>query len=209
MALNLIPTEKKFFTLYETQADFMCEATRIFLEMISHWNERMPHIDRIRVIEHEADITTHEIIDLLNRTFVTPLDREDIHRLASEMDDVVDMVKATTNRMHIYKLKDTTPELIRLAEVLVQSAIMVRKSIGLLRDSAQSFRLREYCIEINRLENEGDIQLENALDKLFSVEMPPVDVMKWKEIYEATESAIDKCEHVANILDGIRVKHGS
>lgn len=209
MALNLIPKDEKFQELFELQAAHAVEAAKVFKELVGNWKQDSPAFDRLRDIEHEADITTHEIIDKLNRTFVTPFDREDIHELASEMDDIVDLIQSITSRMNLYRVDQTNEGLAQLADILWQAAESVKKATLALHQYGNSNRrLLDYCIEINRLENAGDRALENALGKLFQGKPDPLEVIKWKEIYEVTETAIDKCEDVANIIEGIAVKQG-
>ncbi|MBI4051998.1 MAG: DUF47 domain-containing protein [Elusimicrobia bacterium] len=208
MAFSLIPKETKFFSLFESQASHICEAARVFQEALSQSNLDPTAIKTIRDIEHEADINTHEIIDKLNRTFITPFDREDIHELASEMDDVVDLIQGAASRMHLYRITKATEELAQLGETLYQATEMVKKAVMGLNNLKSSRRILDYCIEINRLENAGDQLVELALGKLFSNHQDPLEVMKWKEIYEITEEAIDKCEDVANVVESIVVKQG-
>ena len=208
MAFSLIPKEEKFFDLFETQANRILEAANLFKELISHWNLDSPLIAKIKDMEHEADITTHEIKDKLNRTFITPFDREDIYELASKMDDVIDLIEGTASRMHRYHINNSTLELVQLAEILYQSVETLKKAIYGLRDMRKSNRILEYCIEINSLENSGDHMQELAMEKLFANHHDPLDVIKWKEIYELTETAIDMCEDVANAIESIVVKQG-
>ena len=208
MAFNLIPKEEKFFELFEAQAAHNVEAARVFKDLAQKYVLESPAFDRLRDIEHEADITTHEIIDKLNRTFVTPFDREDIHALASEFDDVVDLIQSIASRMQLYRVATVTDDLGQLADILWQATENVRKAVVELRNPERTRRLLDHCIEVNRLENAGDHVLGVALGKLFDGSPDPLTVIKWKEIYEVTETAIDKCEDVANIIEGIIVKQG-
>ena len=208
MGFSLIPKEEKFFDLFAVQASHNVEAAKVFHELTQNWKTDSPAFARITDIEHEADISTHEIIDKLNRTFVTPFDREDIHALASELDDVVDLIQSIATRMQLYRVDHSTEELIALAEILKNSTENVRKAIAELKNPEKSRRVLDYCIEINRLENAGDRALEQALGKLFQGKPDPLEVMKWKEIYESTEYAIDKCEDIANTIESILVKQG-
>jgi uncharacterized protein len=148
------------------------------------------------------------MMDKLNRSFITPFDREDIHLLAKETDDIIDLIHAATNRMHLFKLPKTTEELGQMADVLLQGAEALKKALNGLRDLGRPRRILDYCIEINRLENQGDRLLELALTKLFDRKPDPIEVIKWKEIYEIVETAIDKCEDVANTIESIVVKQG-
>jgi len=206
MAFSILPKEEKFFKLFEAQALYNVKAVKAFKELVNEWDPKSPAFEAIREIEHEADITTHEIYDRLNRTFITPFDREDIHQLASEMDDIVDAVQSLCNRMHLYKIKHSTPDLVQLVDILDQAVEAIRKAIFDLQDGDKSRRVLDYCIEINRLENTGDHARDVALGKLFEGTPDPIEVMKWKEIYEVVEEATDKCENIANTIETILVK---
>ena len=208
MAFTLIPREEKFFDLFEEQAERICLVAREFKELVSNWSLRSPLIDKIKDLEHEADITTHDVIDKLNRTFITPFDREDIHELASEMDDIIDLTQGAAARLQLYGIEKMTDELVQLADILVQSTSVLKKAILGLTDMKKSRRILDYCIEINRLENMGDQIQETATAKLFSDNPDPLTVIKWKEIYQNAETAIDKCEDVANTIESIVVKNG-
>ncbi len=204
---RLIPREEKFFELFDQQAAHNVEAVKVFIELIANWNRESPLFHRLQDIEHEADITTHEVYDKLNRTFITPFDREDIHELASELDDIVDIVQSVATRMQLYHVDKTTDQLKLMAGILLDAAVNVRKAVAEMKNPEKSRRVQDYCIEINRLENAGDRALEQALSKLFDGKPDPLEVIKWKEIYEGIEYAIDKCEDVANIIDSILVKN--
>ncbi len=208
MGFSFIPREEKFFDMFERAAKNVEVAARLFRNLAEDWNLKDPKIQQIRELEHEGDIVTHEIMDKLNRTFITPIDREDIHALTGKLDDIIDLIQAITDRMFLYNINKTDKELTELARILETSVEEVNKAITGLRDFGRSRRILDYCIEINRLENEGDHVLKNAIAKLFKESGEPLEVMKWKEIYEVTETAIDKCEDVANIIEGIVVKHG-
>ncbi|MBI5240566.1 MAG: DUF47 domain-containing protein [Elusimicrobia bacterium] len=206
MAFNFLPKEEQFFKLFEAQADYNCRAVKAFKELVNNWDAKSPAFEKIREIEHEADITTHEIYDKLNRTFITPFDREDIHALASEMDDIVDHVQSLCNRMRLYHIQNSTPDLVQLVDILDQAADAIRKAVADLQDQGKTRRVLDYCIEINRLENTGDHARDMALSKLFEGQPDPIDVIKWKEVYELVEAAVDKCEDIANTIETILVK---
>jgi uncharacterized protein len=203
---NLIPKEEKFFELFEAQANHNLEAAKLFKQLSEKWDLKSELFHKLQEIEHEADITTHEIYDKLNRTFITPFDREDIHALASEHDDIVDILQSVAARMQLFHVDHTTEDLKRMAGIMVDAAENVRKAIIELKNPEKTRRVQDYCIEINRLENAGDRALEEAISKLFEGKPDPLEVIKWKEIYEGVELAIDKCEDVANTIDGILVK---
>ncbi len=206
MAFRLIPREEKFFDLFEAQAAHNVEAAKLFREMAVSWSRERSRFDRLRDIEHEADITCHEIYDKLNRTFVTPFDREDIRELASELDTVVDLIESVGQRMYLYQIAAAHEDLARLTDILYQCAQTLHKAVCELRDPAKSRRVLDYCIEVNRLENAGDHALGTAIGKLFQGRPDPLEVIKWKEIYETVEQSIDKCEDVAHTLETILVK---
>lgn len=206
MAFSLIPKEEKFFELFEVQAAHNAEAAKAFRDLAQKWTREPAPFDRLRDIEHEADITCHEIYDKLNRTFVTPFDREDIRELAAELDTVVDLIEAAAQRMFLFQIDRSTDDLVQLADILWQSTENVRKAVAELKNPEKSRRVMDYCIEVNRLENAGDHALNVAIGKLFQGKPDPLEVMKWKEVYETIEQAIDKCEDVAHTLETILVK---
>jgi len=207
VAFSLIPKEEKFFDILEEASDNAIKAATAFRELVTTWSPQSPNVKLIRDLEHEGDRMTHELIDKLNRTFITPLDREDIHALATELDDVVDIIQSTMDRMLLFRIQSTTPELVKMVEVLVQGTEVIGKAIKSLRDMSHTRRTLDFCIEANRLENEGDACLKQALEKLFDNPKDVLNVIIWKEIYEAAEFATDKCEDIANVIEGIIVKN--
>lgn len=207
MAFSLIPKDEKFFDILEEASDNVEKGAGVFLELVSDWSLTSPKIQQIRDLEHEGDRMTHEVIDRLNRTFITPIDREDIHALATELDDVIDIIQATMDRMQLFRIDKTSPILIKMSEVLVQATHAIGKAIISLRDLKHSRRTLDFCIEINRLENEGDAILKVGLGELFATPRDVLEIVKWKEVYEAAEYATDKCEDIANIIEGIVVKN--
>jgi predicted phosphate transport protein (TIGR00153 family) len=206
LAFSLIPKEEKFFELFEAQAAHGVAAAKVFREMAQKWSRETASFDRLRDIEHEADITCHDIYEKLNRTFVTPFDREDIRELASELDTIVDLIESVGQRMYLYQIDKSTDDLVQLTDILWQATENVRKAIAELQNPTKSRHVYDYCVEINRLENAGDHALGVAIGKLFQGKPDPLEVMKWKEIYETIEEAIDKCEDVAHTLETILVK---
>ena len=167
------------------------------LEMISK---------EIRETEKEGDMMTHDIIRQLNKTFITPIDREDMHALCNGIDDVVDLIWACAERLTLFKLKEPTEEAIEMAKELLVTTEMMSKAIIALRDKKYPF-VQEYCIEINSLENRIDRLYRAALGKLFDEVKDPIFLIKWKEVYEILEDASDGCEDVANILEAIVIKY--
>jgi predicted phosphate transport protein (TIGR00153 family) len=196
MAFSFIPKEEKFFELFEAQAVHSVAAAKLFREMAQKWSRETASFD----------ITTHDIYEKLNRTFVTPFDREDIRDLASELDTITDLIESAGQRMYLYQIENSTPDLVQLTDILWQATEQVRKAIKELQNPEKTRHVMDYCIEINRLENAGDHALGVAIGKLFQGKPDPLEVMKWKEIYETVEEAIDKCEDVAHTLETILVK---
>jgi len=207
VSFTLIPREEKFFDILEEAAENVQKGTVAFLDLVSHWSPTSDKIKYIRDLEHEGDRMTHEIIDRLNRTFITPIDREDIHTLATEIDDVIDIIQSTMDRMQLYRIDKCSPILVQMVEVLTRASEAIVKAVKSLRDLKHSRRTLDFCIEINRLENEGDAILKTALGDLFSDHKDVLEIIKWKEIYEAAEYATDKCEDIANVIEGIVVKN--
>lgn len=203
-----MPKDEKFYDLLEQHASGVLEGATIFKDVVENWQINHPGLAKLRELEHECDITTHEIMDKLNRTFVTPIDREDIHVLAKALDDVIDIIQSISERMVLFGIERKSQDLMGLVAILVESAVYVKKAVVGIRQMRRSRRILDYCIEINRLENSGDRLAERAIGRLFQEEKDPMEVIKWKEIYDSTEIAIDKCEDIANIIEGIVVKYG-
>jgi hypothetical protein len=207
MAFHLFPKDEGFFDILEEASANVVKGATAFRELVAQWSLTSDLIPKIRELEHEGDRMTHEVIDRLNRTFITPIDREDIHDLAKELDDVIDIVQATMDRMQLYRIETSSPFLLQLVEVLVKATVVLDKAIRSLRDMKHTRRTLDFCIEVNRLENEGDTIFQAALGELFSNKQDVFHLICWKEIYEAAEFATDKCEDIANIIEGIIVKN--
>ncbi len=167
----------------------------------------VPAARRIKELEHETDVITHHCVEALHKTFITPLDREDIHHLISRMDDITDSLEAASERLVLFNITEMTLEVRELAEVLVRSTEGVSEALRGLRDMGNAELIVQKCIEINRLENEGDVLMRQALARLFKDETNPITIIKWKEIYEHLEEATDRCEDVANIIEGVVLEH--
>jgi len=204
---NFFPRDEKFFDMFERASDNLNKAGQAFKDLLNDYTNTENKIKNIKDLEHEGDILTHEIFDKLNRTFITPIDREDIHQLTSEVDDVLDYILATADRLQLYKIKKPTPETLKLAEVLVAAIEILGKAVNSLKDAKRSRRTLDYCVEINRLENEGDLFHKAAIAELFSDGKDAVEIIKWNDIYDHLESAIDMCEDVADTVEGIVVKN--
>ena len=207
MKLRFMPREERFFELFADAARNVVKGAELLVELVGDHTRAADLRSQIEDAEHEGDITTHEIADRLNRTFVTPLDHEDIHELAGGMDDVLDNIEATADRMCLYEAGEASPEMVSLVAVLAEAAKALERAIAGLSDIRRNARrVMDHCIEIHRLENMGDDQSRQALARLFKG-ADALYALKWKEIYDHVEEAIDKCEDVAVIVEGIVVKH--
>lgn len=208
MAFSFLPKEVKFFELFDQQADKLNLAARTFRELAEKGGFNDDGITLMHDLEHECDQITHDIIDKLNRTFITPFDREDIHSLAHELDNVVDMLYTISKRLRLYKLTKVNKDLIEFAMVIEQSINALGVAVKGLRTHKHLKPINDACIEINRLENVGDQLRDNMIEKLFAKTKNAVEIIKWKEIFEGVETVLDICEDVANLVDTILVKQG-
>ncbi len=208
MRFSLVPRDEHFFDLLDEHAQRMVQSAKTFQEMISQWSLQHPSIQKIKDLEREGDMTTHEILHRLNRTFVTPIDREDIHLLAKQLDDVLDIILKLTSRLQLFSIERVSPELLNLSEMLVTSTEVVTKAISSIRYLDRPQRIIDYCIEINQIEEIADHASDAAIMHLFNDRKETLEVLKWKEIYDTIEMAIDTCEDIANTIQGIVVKYG-
>lgn len=200
---SLFPREEDFFALFRKQAVLVREGCDQLHAMMEHFDDLEGRAKKLKDVEHEGDVVTHELFERLNRTFVTPLEREDIHDLASGLDDVLDAAEAIGSRILLFKIPKATPEAVKLTEVLQKCGVQVEQAVEGLKDFKN---LKAFTIEINRLENEADIISRNAVADLFSGRHDMLDVLRWKEIYGRLESAADQAEDVANTIESIVLK---
>jgi uncharacterized protein len=203
----LMPRENAYFDLFESAAQNIVKAAKKLQELVSNWDNSDVISAEITEIEHIGDTITHQIIEHLNRSFVTPFDREDIALLAHSLDDVVDFIQSASDYMVLYKVVTPSRKARELAEILVQSANEIEKTVPLLRKPSEYKPILEHCVEINRLENVADLIFRSAIGELFETSQNIRDVIKWREIYENMETATDRCEDVANALEGVALKH--
>lgn len=206
MFFKFLPKDFNFFELFEKQAGFAIDAARLYKETVSKGGVDEETLKKIQDIEHQADDTAHGIIDQLNKTFITPFDREDIYSLAKELDDVIDMINTIMSRLKVYKLNGKNSNLIEFARVTEESVVCVSSAVKALRHVKHSKSLVEACVEIHRLENVGDSLRDKALGEIFEKEKDPIAVIKWKEIYQDAETVLDICEDVAHVVSSILVK---
>jgi len=203
-----IPKEEKFFDHFEDLADKIEEGGHLFMEIVDNFDHSEGKVARMKEIEHEADKITHLIYEKMHKTFLTPLDREDIYALANKMDSILDLIEAAAARMYLYKVKSTSREIRELGIIVNNSIALVKKIVHALRNKKNAEMIMKACVEINTLENEGDYILRQAMARLFESEGDIFELIKWKEILERVEESIDTCEDVSNIVEGIVLKHG-
>jgi len=192
-----------FFEYFERHADLTVAAAKEFLTLAESGENIAGRARRIKEIEHEADVVTHQCLEAWHRTQRWPTKREEVHRLITRLDDIVDYIEASSDRVSLYELTSMTQECIDMARVLVRATEEIKIALGELRYVKGDRKLLDRCIEINRLENEADSILRNAVARLFKGSKDTVMMIKWKEIYENLETATDRCEDVANIIEGI------
>jgi len=208
MVFTLLPRDTSFFDLFDQLAGKVLDAARALEEMLERWDRLEMRVREMKDLEHECDAITHRTFDKLNLTFITPLEREDIHELASRLDDIVDHIDSTASRLVIYGVKRPTDEAKLLAQVLTRTCIEVQKAVAGLRNLKDPASLSRISVEINRLENESDDILRLALKRLFERQNGDVlEVIKLKEIYEKLETAVDRCEDVANVIQTVVLRH--
>ncbi len=207
LKISLIPREAKFFEFFEASARNVANAAQMLKELVDNWDNVTERVSKITDLEHEGDAITHQIMEQLHRTFITPFDREDISLLAHSLDDIIDFIQAAADTMLVYKV-DRPPQTAReLANIIVQSADEVARAMPFLRQRGKLRQLLEPCVEMNRLENVADEIYRTALGVLFNG-TDIAKIIKWREIYEQMESATDRCEDVANVLEGVALKNG-
>ena len=190
---QLFPREETFLPQFARAAEIILEAATALDELAADFTD----------VELKV---AHQTFGLLSRTWITPIDREDIHALVKALDDVLDFIDAAANRFVLYKIPEPRPGLKQATEILVQSAHAIRRASGLLGDLKHSAKILEICVEINRLENEADTLNRISIGRLFETEKDPITLLKWKEIYEVLEEATDRCEDVANVFEQIVLK---
>jgi len=204
--VGLIPRDEKFFELFAALARRLTQCADLLHKLFSEPQHINEHVAAIKELEHEADHLTHDVMERIDRSFVTPLDREDIHLLASRLDDVIDMIDGTARRAQMFHLKDAREPAKRLSEVLCQAAAAIETAVGGMKKQKVVI---ERARELKRLEEEGDAIYHEAVGELFAGPAPDVlEVIKWKDLYDKLEDTLDQCEDVANVLESISLKNG-
>ena len=207
MKFLFIPREEKFFELFQESAQNMVKAAQRLKEMVDTWEHVEGKVGEITELEHQGDTITHEIMARLHRTFVTPFDREDIALLAHVLDDVTDFIHAAADAMLLYKVDRPGQRAKELADIIVQATEEVERVMPQLRKHIVLSQVLKRCVEINRLENIADRVYRSAMAELFGDSTDMAHIIKWREIYGYMESATDRCEDVANVLEGVALKH--
>ncbi|MCC7487053.1 MAG: DUF47 domain-containing protein [Burkholderiales bacterium] len=207
MFAKLIPREGRFFDLFNSHAAQIVEGSHALRELIMHPEAAQERAGRIDAAERSADKITHETIALLHRTFITPIDRDQIHQLINTMDDVLDLIQDVAESMVLYDIRQTTPEAHELARICEMSCDRLRTVVGLLSDLRESATIMKTCEEIDRLESDADRVLRAAISRLFRDEADVKQLIKLRTIYELLELVTDRAEDVANIVEGIVIEH--
>lgn len=207
MGLRLIPKEEKFFDMFNAQAANVVEGAMALKDLLEDYTDTDQKRMKIEKLENHGDEICHKIIEKLNTTFITPMDREDIHALASALDDIMDFINATAQRLHLYSVNAVTDDAKTLANIILRAAEETEGLTASMKDMKNVKSMKARWIEVNRLENEGDNVSRNAIAALFVKEINPIEIIKWKELYEYLETAIDKCEDAANIVEAVALKN--
>lgn len=202
---RLLPKEEKYFDLFNRMAAHITECAQLLKKLFEDFERRDKYADQIKLVEHQCDEITHDIVRRLNQTFITPIDREDIHALASELDDIVDYMEYAARRVVLYRVDQPTQHVVQLTDVLVRLVSRLENAVAAL--ASGNGRVIQECVAIHGLENEGDAVHHAAVEILFAEEKDPIKILKWKELYETLEKSIDKCEDVANVLEAIVLKN--
>jgi predicted phosphate transport protein (TIGR00153 family) len=204
--MKLFPKEIDFFEIFDRASLNITKAATLLVDLMEHFDNLDSRAKEIYEVEQEGDILTHEIMKKLNKTFITPIDREDLYALASRLDDILDLIWGAVDRLVVFKVRESTKEAISMSKDLLTTTEAIHKAIRKLKEKNYA-HVQEYCIEINRLENRVDRDFRDALGRLFDEVKDPILIIKWKEIYEHLEDSSDRCEDVANVLEAIVLKY--
>jgi predicted phosphate transport protein (TIGR00153 family) len=202
---GLIPKNENFFVLFRNISANIIEGAKLFKEMLDDFSDPVASQKKIKEIEHKGDSMTHELVRKLNKSFITPLDREDIYALSSGLDDILDLIDACAQRFVMYNVEQPTAAAKELAFLILKGCQTLERAVSLLGGKLEDINM--YCVEVNSLENEADRVCREAISQLFDEEKDPIQLIKWKEIYETMERASDRCEDAANILESVVLKN--
>ena len=201
---RLMPRDGDFFLLFCRQAENIVQGAQTFLNMLEHYTGVPEQVQRVKALEHAGDEITHQIFRKLNQTFITPFDREDMYQLCSTLDDVIDLIDAAASRFVLYRVTAVRPGTVELVQVLAAATVELRHAVDAMKTQERAL---QHVIEINRLENESDRICRTLIAQLFEEEKDPVQIIKWKEIFEVIETAVDKCEDVSNVIESVILKN--
>ena len=204
---RLMPTEGKFFELFIQHADLCVKGGKEMVSLMTNFDDLENRVHAVESLEKQADKVTHATLEMLHKTFITPLDRDDIHQLITRMDDILDLMEDAAQTVSLYDIKQITAEAKRLAELCLACCEKVRACVGLLHNMDNAREILGICAEIDRLESDADHVMRAAMSKLFREEPDVRNLIKLKAIYEILESVTDRCEDVANIIEGIIVEN--
>ncbi|HEX6878941.1 MAG TPA: DUF47 family protein [Terriglobales bacterium] len=202
--VRMVPRETKFFDMFAEMSGNLVQGATTLRSLLQEYKDVPVAVQKIKDIEHKGDDMTHSVVIKLNQTFITPFDREDIHALASALDDVLDYINSAADRLLMYKIASAPPAAIKLADVIVRQSEELSKAVLLLEKNQQ--KVLEHCVEVNRLENEADAVARDAIGHLFQEETDPIQLIKIKELIEVLETATDKAEDAANVLETVILK---
>jgi hypothetical protein len=205
---RLVPKDKKFYPMFESQAELIVQATEMLNELFASGNpDRIQTLHKsIKELEHKGDDRAHQIFDLLDKTFITPFDREDIHQLTSTLDDVLDFINGTSQRVRLYKLKEFPPEFVQFSALLMKGAGEVRLAVGELHNLKRPDKITQACIRINEMENQADDLYHQVISDLFEHEKDAIELIRKKEVLQTMERASDRMEDVADVMKTIMIK---
>lgn len=203
---SLIPKEESFFIYFDEAAVNLVKGAKAVEDLVLNHTDVQRKVDQIKEIEHAGDSITHKTFDRLNRTFVTPIDREDIHALISGLDDVLDLIDMAASLFAVYKIPATTEHIREMSKILVKACEALQKAVSELRNPKKSQEIMALCREVRTLEKQGDAVIRQAMHNLFEKEKDAIQIIKWKEVYEDMENALDSAQDVANIIEGIILK---
>jgi len=202
--VRLIPRDNSFFAMFSAMSGNLIAGARSLVDLFAEYENVEKQVNHIQRIEREGDELTHAILTKLNQTFITPFDREDIHQLASKLDDVLDFINAACARLVMYRISNPPPAAAELAKIILMQSEELQKAVSLLQKDGN---ILAHCVEINRLENEADQVSQHAIARLFEHEKDPIQLIKIKELFEFLERATDKAEDVANVLETVVLKN--
>jgi predicted phosphate transport protein (TIGR00153 family) len=202
---RIIPSDQEYFVLFEKASANIQDGAELLKELLDNFEGVREKAREIEEIEHRGDTITHDVVKKLNTTFITPIEREDILALASSLDDIIDLIHAAATRITLYKITEPTPQAKELGFLILKSVRELHRGISHMGKKMDG--VYEHCVEVNSLENEADRVCRDAIAYLFEHEKDPITILKWKEIYETLETATDRCEDAANVLEGVALKN--